>query len=294
MVLCPLCNNASKLFMQTEDYNRITSRLLFNYYRCTKCGLIFLSPIPVDLGDYYPNGYYSIPNKISDLALAAEQERYKIDIVKKYANNGRLLEIGPSFGSFLYLAKQVGFESEAIEMDSACCNFLHDVVGVKAVQSADPESALRNMSPYDVITMWHVIEHLPDPWQLLKTAGEKLNPGGILVIAAPNPFALQFHIMGRFWPHVDAPRHVALIPESLLTDRITAMGFKKVLTTTDDPGARGWNIFGWQFFFTNLSQNRFLKFGLRIFGRLIAAFMSPFERREGKGSAYTLVFRKEL
>lgn len=289
---CTSCNGEASLLFRTRDLNRAISDERFSYYRCFSCGLIFLSPIPADLAAYYPPDYYSIPKSLDDLTRAAEPERYKLDIVKRFSSGGRLLEIGPAYGAFVHLAKQAGFESHAIEMAPDCCRFMRDVVGVSVVQSDDPAKALRRLAPFDIIALWHVIEHLSDPWTLLRVISKKLKSGGVLVIAAPNPSALQFRMMGRRWPHLDAPRHVALIPPSLLERRAEALGLMRAWVTTRDPGSLGWNTFGWEYFFINLWRAQVVTLGLRLAGRLFGALMSPFDRAEGTGSAYTIVFRK--
>jgi 2-polyprenyl-3-methyl-5-hydroxy-6-metoxy-1,4-benzoquinol methylase len=290
---CPQCKKESQLIFHAKDYNRRISREYFDYYRCQSCELIFLWPIPVNLDIYYPKQYYSIPVSLEQLEARAEGERYKIKIVQSFVSTGRLLEIGPAYGSFTYLAKQAGFEVEAIEMDSECCQFLEDVVGVKAINSNDPSEALKTLEKYDVITLWHVIEHLSDPWSSLERISEKLLPGGILVIAAPNPDAFQFKVLGRFWPHVDAPRHLELIPLPLLMKKMQALGLNALWTTTSDQGTLGWNAFGWEVFLGNISNLRFMNRRLRKVGRLISKMLIPIERMNGRGSAYTAVFRKE-
>lgn len=291
--LCPLCKKESPLFFRNIDRNRRISQEIFDYYRCPDCTLIYLSPIPNDLERYYPNSYYSFPSSNAQLSKAAEPERYKIDIVMQFVAQGRLLEIGPASGSFTYLARQAGFEVEAIEMDAVCCKFLEDVVGVKAINSNNPSDALKTLGNYDVITLWHVIEHLPNPWSTLERIVDKMLPGSILVIAAPNPDAFQFHVLGRFWPHVDAPRHLELIPLLLLIKQMQSLGLNTLWTTTSDQGTQGWNTFGWEVFFANISNLRFVNRRLRKIGRLISKMLSPIERKNGRGSAYTAVFRKE-
>src|SRR3990172_3397793 len=214
---CPLCGMPSPLALQTRDYNRRLSAETFCYHRCSACELIFLSPVPADLGVYYPDEYYEVPSSRTELTFRAEVERWKLDLVQRFVRRGRLLEIGPAYGLFAYLAKQAGFEVETIERDARCCRFLEEVAEVKAINSGDVCSVLQTIEPCTVITLWQVIEHLPDPWEVLVAASEQLVPGGILVVATPNPDAFQFKILRRFWAHVDAPRHLELIPVSLLT-----------------------------------------------------------------------------
>ena len=290
---CPRCKKTSNPYFRVGDTNRKITKECFDYYRCSSCRLIFLSPIPDDLGKYYPNDYYPIPSSKDEIARFAEYERYKIDIVKKFASGGKLLEIGPAYGSFIYLAKEAGFDAEAIEMDSNCCKFISESIGARVICSNDPYEALQKVANYDVITLWHVIEHLPDPWKTLEAIAKKLQPGGILLIAAPNPEAFQFRILGRFWPHVDAPRHLNLIPLSLLGEQMRSCGLKTVWSTTTDKGTLGWNIFGWEHFFAHISDLRYVKTGLVFIGKIVNIILGPIERRNTRGSAYTAVFQKE-
>lgn len=289
---CLSCGAVSYFKFQSRDYNRHITSQIFNHYQCTECELIFISPIPGDLDVYYPDSYHFMPDSLDYLEKASGYERYKIEIVQRFAKSGDLLEIGPSHGCFAYLAKKAGFRVDAIEMNAKCCEFLHDVVGVHAINSRDPVQALRQAGPYDVIALWHVIEHLPNAWATLEAMCSRVKLGGYVVLAAPNPDAFQFRIMGRYWPHVDAPRHVMLIPSQLLNDKMEQLGMKAELVTTCDEGSLGWNVFGWEFFFSNLSAYPHIKRILHGVGRLVAWLFNIVERREGKGSAYTMVFRK--
>ncbi len=289
---CPYCGTDAEIYFRSRDYNRNITTVIFDHYRCPKCQLIFISPIPENLGDYYPQAYYTLSDSTDLLDAGAANEQYKIDIIKHFMPQGRLLEIGPSLGCFTYLAKKSGFEAEAIEMDARCSKFLNEIAGIPTVNSSDTCGALKSLKPFDVIALWHVIEHLPNPWETLEAISDKLNPGGILVLAAPNPDAFQFHVLGRYWPHADAPRHLMLIPSKLLVEKMAALGMTVELLTTTDKGGLGWNIFGWEFFFSNLCSLRKINRALHIIGRMVAKLLSPIEKIEGKGSAYTIVFRK--
>lgn len=290
---CSYCGQDSRLCFSSRDYNRSISRVTFDYLICPDCGLIFISSIPDNLGDYYPNDYHHIPKTIEFLTANQYHEEYKIRLIKRYVQQGRLLEIGPSLGNFAYLAKRSGYDAEAIEMDAECSRFLNDVAGIPTLNSDNVIEALNSLSSYDVIAMWHVIEHMPDPWRTLERLIDSINVDGILVLAAPNPNSLQFGVLGRYWPHVDAPRHLMLIPPQLLTDRLTSMGMKLELETTNDEGGLGWNRFGWEHYFSNLSRRPIINPALRAIGRTVAKMATPFEKHEGKGSAYTMIFRKK-
>jgi SAM-dependent methyltransferase len=293
-VPCRFCGASASRRFTTRDWNRRLSDEDFTYYRCPSCGVTFLSAIPDDLGRYYPPEYYPMPGSLAELATVAEAERYKIDLVRRYKPQGRLLEIGPATGAFAYLAKQAGFMVEAIEMDAACCQFLEQVVGVRAIHSADAAGALGGLDGYDAIALWHVIEHLPDPWETLDAARQRLRPGGVLLIATPNPASFQFRIFGRYWAHLDAPRHLELLPVERLIRWGEGAGLRVVLKTTTDPGGLGWNLFSWEESLANLVARSTGRRRTPILpGRGLSRLMRPVERgRRFLGTTYTLVFQR--
>ncbi|HEX8852159.1 MAG TPA: class I SAM-dependent methyltransferase, partial [Pyrinomonadaceae bacterium] len=178
-------------------------------------------------------------------------------------------------------------------MSADCCRVLEEKIGVRAINSSDTKGALAEAGPYDVIALWHVVEHLPDPLETLAAAAARLNPGGLLVVAAPNPSAFQFRVLGRYWTHVDAPRHVFLIPSELLVERVRSLGLKPLLVTTTDEGGVGWNRFGWEQSLFNLTERARPRHWLRRVGTKLTSMLDSVERQGMRGSAYTIVFQKE-
>ena len=255
--------------------------------------------MPENLGDYY-NDFYQFPS-LNETIKIATGEKFKLEMVQKFVKGGKLLEIGPSIGVFAYQAKQAGFEVDTIEMSAECCEYLTKEIGVNAVNSDCPHEAMKNMETHDVIALWHNIEHLPDPWSCLKQVSKNLNLGGIVVIAAPNPDAFGFKILGSHWPHVDAPRHLNLIPVQVLIDFLKPLALEPVFITTSDKGAKYWNRFSWQVYLMNrfcrggksFAQKSRLEWVLwALLGYSICLLLAPFERIRLKGSAYTIIFKK--
>lgn len=291
---CSYCQTPSALYFKSRDYNRSVTNQTFEHLRCPRCELIFIDPVPSSLADFYPDEYHSIPLDSARLEANSKYESYKVQLIERFVSKGRLLEIGPSSGAFSFLAKRAGFEVDAIEMNESCCDFLSKVVGIHSIHSSNPIEVLQRAEPYDVIAMWHVIEHLPDPWLTLGAVSSALSPGGIAILASPNPDAWQFRIMGRFWPHLDAPRHLMLIPMKLLREKMSTLGMNTILATTTDAGSIRWNAFGWEYLFANLSKQFYIRRVLRLVGRVMSIFMARFEKHEGKGSAYTMIFQKRV
>lgn len=292
---CPNCNRKSIFLFNTKDLNRRVSNETFTYRRCPDCGLFFLAQIPDNMSDYYQQEYYRIPSP-GRLRRVARAQKYQMDLIRNFVKSGNLLEIGPAVGYFAYQAKQAGFEVDTVEQDARCCEYLTTVVGVNAIRSDSPHKTIDTMGSHDVITMWHVIEHLPNPWACLNSAAKNLIPGGILLIATPNPAAFQFRILSSLWPHIDAPRHLYLFPKDLLVERLETLGLEPVKIVSRDKGITYLNRFGWQRFLTNLFPP-VLQRGIGLFfgymgGYLVSLTMKIRESRELCGSAYTIIFRK--
>ena len=289
---CPQCGGETAHAFDVRDINRRTDATLFSYDRCAACGVIRLRNAPGRMADYYPEDYYTIARSREELAAWSRTEAYKLEIVSRFRGPGRLIEIGPASGAFAYLAKTDGYEVTAIEMDKRCCDYLATEVGVRVIHSSDEAQALASAQPADVIALWHVIEHLNDPWRMLEIAADKLRPGGILVLATPNPDAWQFRLFGARWVHVDAPRHLWLIPARVLAHRGEALGLRVLLQTTRDPGSLHWNRFGWEWSLANFFGARPGRGLPALAGRAASLLASIAESREGQGCAYTMVLEK--
>ena len=291
---CVHCGKSAFFKFFAKDYNRRITEDRFNYYQCESCGLLFLAPLPYDLSQFYPNEYYEIPKNEVELAARAEKlQAGKLDVLRRFATKGNLLEIGPAYGLFAYLAKQEGFNVTGIEMDPRCCNFLRTIVGINVVEGSDAVSLMAALPKFDVIVLWQVIEHLPDPWTVLNAAALHLTQGGVLIVDTPNPDAFQYRVFGSRWTHVDAPRHVSLIPAHLLVKFVGQHGLKLIDISSSGQIARGYNSFGWAFSLKSFFKNELMASTAYLIGRILAKLFAPIERTQMRGSTYTAVFRKE-
>lgn len=290
---CGQCGGTAALAFVTRDFNRKVSDASFEYYRCRSCGVVFLDPVPGDLHRYYPPGYHAIPGSEAELLGPGPDECHKLDAIGKDGRGRRLLEIGPSYGRFAARAKRAGFRVDAIELDMECCRFLTEVVGVPATHSTDPIAALEAKGEYDVVALWHSIEHMPEPWRLLDAVAGHVAPGGIVALSTPNPLSLQFRIFGRHWFHLDAPRHLALLPPAVIEARLAKHRLRRVLLTTQDQGSRECSSHGWV-------ASSLLKFPRWTFelpyvhlGWWLRARLKRLEAREPLGPAYTIVLVRD-
>lgn len=290
---CRICGGSTAFAFSTTDRNRHLSSERFVYVRCGSCRTLALVNVPADLAAFYPADYYRVPSGRQELlAFAGPAERAKLALLRPFVPGGRLLEIGPAIGAFLAVAQDAGYWVEAVEMDAACCAFLERELGVETIRSDDPAGALQTAGQFNVIALWQVIEHLPDPRRVLEAAARAVAPGGVLALAAPNPEALQARVFGARWTHIDAPRHLFLLPLPTLVSLGERLGLEPVLQTTSDVSARGWNVFGWRESLASSVRDARLRRLVRIAGSAIALAIAPVERRGRRGATYTVVFRR--
>jgi len=289
---CRFCGGPTAEAFVTTDRNRAVSSGRFRYELCADCGTYSLANVPADLGRYYGDAYYELP-PADEIDLHARAEAPKLSFVSERVPSGSLVEIGAGFGLFSRAARNAGYDVTAIEMDARCCDYIETVVGVPAVRSDDPARALRGLAAPRAVAMWHVLEHLPDPAGVLEAIAERLEPGGVLAVALPNPQSLQFRLLRGRWAHVDAPRHVSLIPAAALTERARSLGLRRVAITTSDPAGRHWNWFGWEYAVRRFPAATPSSAATTRAALALTAAAAPFERRGLNGTAYTAVFTRD-
>lgn len=252
-----------------------------------------MNPIPADLRPFYEGGYQKIPDSLTGLREIAEHEKYRMKPVLKYKDSGKLLEIGPWIGIFSCNAKDAGFNVTAIEIDQNCVDYLNRTVGIRAIQSSNPAETLSQMNEkFDVIVLWHCLEHLPNPWLVIQKAAEQLATGGILLVAIPNIESYEFSILKGGWKHLDTPRHLYFYPAESLVALCQANGLKKLEVNTMDElsvalGKDAWHTFA-------LSKIP-VKYVRGVFARLLCyRAQRELRKKENLGSGITAVFERTL
>jgi SAM-dependent methyltransferase len=292
-IACPYCHAPSEYGFSAPDFNRRVSDVVFNVNKCVSCGLRFVTNPPADLARYYTTDYHFVPKSAEELEPYLPGQQFKIDIVRRFKKGGALLEIGPGSGMFCRLAQRAAFDVSAIEIDTECVEYLQSQLGVRAIASSEPAEVLKAEDrQYDAICLWHSIEHMPKPWDVLEQATRRLAPDGVLVVAAPNPEAWQARVLGPRWPHHDLPRHLFGIPIAWLLSFGNSRNLVPELVTTRDEGSLHWNRFTWGMLAGSLAKSernnlRFWRWGIRL-GHLLQAW----EGREGRGATYTIVLRR--
>ncbi|MFA0754087.1 MAG: hypothetical protein IMHGJWDQ_001870 [Candidatus Fervidibacter sp.] len=130
-------------------------------------------------------------------------------MLRPWKEHGRLLDIGCGNGSYLAMMKRLGWEVVGTEIDPKAADIATSSLGI-FVHVGDLKDAPFEHASFDVITMSHVIEHVADPIDFLRTAARFLKPGGEMIVVTPNLSSLGSRIFGADWYCLDPPRHLYL------------------------------------------------------------------------------------
>ena len=158
----------------------------FNLCRCASCGYVFDSPRPTSAEVAL---FYSRPSKY-DSWIGAERARdalWKRRVKKVLAHHspGNLLDVGAGIGQFLHHAKPYFTEVYGTEVSESAIRIAGEKYGLEIYHGALEELSLP-VESFDNITVFHVLEHVPDPVALMRKCHELLRPNGIVTIAVPN------------------------------------------------------------------------------------------------------------
>jgi len=178
-VKCNHCgHDDTRLVQQVDDTYRVV--------QCRSCGLVYTNPIPDlhSLCDHYGENYYR--DWIEKQSRARERMwRKRIREVMRHKQGGRLLDVGCGLETFLMLAKGQGFQVQGTEVSSFITSQGREDEPPDIFRGELPEAQFPDKR-FDVITLWHSLEHMPDPKRNLMEVHRIMKDDGLLVIAVPN------------------------------------------------------------------------------------------------------------
>lgn len=206
--------------------------------RCLNCGLVYLSPRPADnrlKTAYEEKGYdpfLSLREKPSlfEKIYAAARKRtlcWKKQLVEKLVQpDSHVLDMGCGTGEFLCELKDK-YIVEGYEPEPSAVSWVRERFGLD-VHTGNFTSVDFTHAPFNLISLWHVLEHIPDPSRALDDIAALLSPGGIALIALPNPDAFDAKIYRSHWVAYDAPRHLWHFGRTPLTKLALKSGLKLI------------------------------------------------------------------
>ena len=213
---CPICNKEDVGFlMHSKDYSLTGEN--FQIIQCAHCNLKYTDPIPTkeEIGPYYNFPTYishtddqtGLINKIYHRVRTrtlAQKTNWVQSLFTGY--KGHLLEVGAGTGAFADAMTKKGWDVTALEPDAASRLRAYNNYTIKV----EPIEALYQLheNTYDVITLWHVLEHVHDLNEYMACFYKLLKPNGRLIIAVPNYTSYDARYYKKYWAAYDVPRHL--------------------------------------------------------------------------------------
>lgn len=234
---CPLCGGDRWTpLIEAPDNDDPQEGLWFLVVRCDDCGLAFTNPRPSEecIGRFYPDDYKPHhkeaepanegPSRLQRL-LRRVGVRPPLRKVLPLHGAGRLLDFGCGGGTYLLRMQRQGWRVTGLDFSLPTVQRLRTQYGLDVHEGTLPHPALEPAG-FDVVTMWHSLEHVHRPLEVLRAAREVLAPGGKLVVALQNIASLPFRWFRTAWFALDLPRHLTHFDPRTLTMMVTKAGFR--------------------------------------------------------------------
>lgn len=213
---CPMCDTTSiESHMEVKDFS--ISKETFPIWKCKSCDFHFTQNPPTEAtcAPYYESDVYishsdtknNMRDRLYHIARDYMLER-KWKIIQKHSSTsakGKLLDVGAGTGYFLNHIQSKSWDVQGIEVSDKARAFCKAHFGIT---SAPPEQLFQLEEKYDVITLWHVLEHLYDFHKYVAQFRSLLKEDGLLIIAVPNHSSGDAQKYREHWAAYDVPRHL--------------------------------------------------------------------------------------
>ena len=229
---CLVCGNTAVLHCgQPKDHT--VSHTTFSIKCCSQCGFAFTSPRPAQdtIGQYYLSADYishasgaqdfrsRIYHTVRRIAI-----RNKYTLISKFKRTGHALDVGCGTGNFLAYLAQQGFHVQGVEISPIA----RSIATEKGLPVVPTLAHLPITYQFDLVTLWHVLEHVPDPRATLHQLFEQMSPGAVLIAAVPDRESWDCEHYGEAWAAWDVPRHLFHFRRQDLVQLLTETGFQLV------------------------------------------------------------------
>lgn len=252
---CPLCESACSVPKPSAES---ISGQEFSYRSCLDCRTLFISPAPDEatLAAAYDDSYYGKEETKFLEPFETIIDRFRRGrartVLKSVAPGAAVLDVGCGNGRFLGYLSEAGIDCTGVELPGKAAERAARIPGVRVLLGNLQTLGLPPQQ-FDAVTLWHVFEHLPEPRAVLREIHRLLKSGGLLYLSLPNARSWQAAVFGRYWLHLDPPRHLFLPGADALRRVVQDFGFSLV---SEHHFSAEQNIFGIQQSALNLFRPR--------------------------------------
>ncbi|OLD69471.1 MAG: hypothetical protein AUI45_07590 [Acidobacteria bacterium 13_1_40CM_2_56_11] len=231
---CPVCLNpvTAPALVGTDFLFESTSKT-FTLYSCEACRCLFLHPMPDsrEIERFYPADYWWNARRSGGLKKLESVYRklalrdHIAFITKAAGDRGvDVLDVGCGSGTLLGLLKHRGFRVTGLDFSAEAAAIAKAENGVD-VAVGTLEEAHFPAESFDVVTLFHVMEHVTNPRLVLAQVSRVLKPNGVAILQVPNIESWQFKIFGARWYGLDIPRHVIDYSRNSMLKLLADSGF---------------------------------------------------------------------
>ena len=291
--VCPVCGG-THIEPAMTCIDHYASGEAFPLCRCRDCGFLFTQDFPVEaeIGRYYETPDYishsdtkkGLMNRVYHWVRSYMLGR-KARLVAREAHRktGRLLDIGTGTGYFADAMKRRGWDVEAVEKNAQARGFAKEHFRLEV----RPDTELQDFAPgsFDVITLWHVMEHLEhlnETWDILDNL---LAERGVLIVAVPNCSSYDAKKYGAQWAAYDVPRHLWHFSPATIRQLGAKHGF---VLATHLP-------MPFDAFYVSMLSEKYIGHSLTFFRGMLSGLLAWFSAlgRKEQSSSMIYVFRKK-
>lgn len=231
---CLVCGSTERtyLFEGRDRLHGLPGR--FPVVRCLTCGSAYLAQRPIDLSDYYPaDSYAAYYNETTNQKHYSSGPGRRFGLMQRQRllealkpAGGRLLDVGCGAGDFLALMQShANWQVSGLEPSPEAARYAQAVRNLSVVTGTLPCLDMQD-GAYDVITMWHTIEHVPNALEVLVEARRLLRSKGVLVVGLPVSDSLEAKWFGPNWAGYDVPRHLTTFTRASLIGLMNKSRFR--------------------------------------------------------------------
>lgn len=287
---CPWCeSDKAQINLWLKD--EFLTKEDFHICECLNCGLLYTMPRPSKdkIGEYYKSEeYYSHQENKKGFIPKLYERVKKVNLKHKYQlatkglQTGKLLDIGCGVGDFLHTAEEKGWQCIGVEPSEEAKAIAGQRTKAELLASEDLEQ-LPDAS-FDVITMWHVLEHVDNlRWQVAQLQ-RLIKPQGRIVIALPNYKSYDGQFYKEHWAAYDVPRHLSHFDRKTIAKILTYNNLKLIKT----------NKLKWDAYYISYMSEQYKIHNLPLIRGAYRGWLSNMKaRRSGEWSSVVYIFERK-